>query len=185
MASQVKPSIKVWLMGPDETGIVYRIALVIKNHRGSIERLRSMQFAGRFALTLIASFGDATPDDVQAAIAELRRNPLGPAFDIEAEEFLTDKQSRPGNTWIFVFRGPDNIGVVEHLSYQFFKRDINLEAVVAEADPVDHEPMSGTATFKSSFHAKIPDDVDVKAFLKDLEREALQINHKFDPFELP
>lgn len=177
--------IKVWLIGPDEPGIVYRIALVLKNHGGSIVRLRSMQFADRFALTLIASFPEHARSAASAAVSQLLDNPLGPAFEIFAGETETYKRTKPGSSWVFTFKGPDRMGVVEHFAYQFSKRELNLEAVMADTDPTVHDAMSGALTFKSAFHATVPDDVDIALLLEDLEREAIEIGHTFDHTSLP
>lgn len=165
-----KRFIKVSGIGPDQPGIVYKVARVIRKNAGNIYLQRSMQVAGDFALTLIASFGAENSGGLRNVLAAFGQDALGDDFKLFAREIDMNsfaRQNEGGAKYVVTIAGDDQAGIVESMALILFQNNLNLIFFESE---VAYRPFQGTPTFSAMFEIAVPDGFDMETFSAELEQ---------------
>lgn len=162
--------IKVSGIGQDRVGLVYRIAKVIRKHEGNIVLQRSMQGAGEFAVTFIASFDRENLDGMSRVVDSFGRDALGDDFIVFARGIKPDcfaAHDGGGAKYVVTVSGDDQAGIVESMTLLLFQNNLNLILMESE---VSHRPFQGTPIFSSKFEITVPGGFDMDAFVQELEQ---------------
>lgn len=167
-----KRLVKISGMGPDRQGIVYKIASVIRKAEGNILLQRSMQVAGDFHITVVASFDNGNADAAAEVEGALSLGALGHDFVAFAREIkLANFAHRDGDgsKCVVTASGPDRMGLVESMTLFLLDNNLNVEAMDSK---VSNLAEHGTYMFDSVFEITIPEDFDMEKFSEELEQIA-------------
>lgn len=162
--------IKVSGIGRDRLGIVYKIAKVIRRNGGNIYLQRSMQVAGEFAVTVIASFDRENLSGMHNVLRLFEQDALGEEFIIFARQIGMNSfapQNQDGTKYVVTVSGDDQIGIVESMTLILLQNSINLDSMESE---VSYRPFQGTPTFSAMFEITVPGGFDMSAFSSELEQ---------------
>jgi len=85
--------VKVSGIGRDRIGIIYKSAKLLRRFRGNILFHRSVQFAGDFTFTMIASFSDISSKRLAAVINGFAPDMFGEDFLVFARVFQPKDRS--------------------------------------------------------------------------------------------
>jgi glycine cleavage system regulatory protein/CheY-like chemotaxis protein len=162
--------IKVSGIGRDQPGISYRIAKMIRRNGGNILLQRSMQVAGEFALTVIASFDKENQAGQLKVLQSVGKDVLADDFIVFAREIEMSSfapKDEGGTKYVVTVAGDDQAGIVESITLLLLQNNLNLTSMESE---VAARPFQGTPTFSSKFDITVPDEFDMDAFIEEIEQ---------------
>jgi glycine cleavage system regulatory protein len=155
------------LIGPDHPGIVDALSEVISTQGGNWLESRMAQLAGKFAGVLWIEVAD----ERAAALAEALRGLESTGLHLVVEDAApaTAAQLRPIEIELV---GQDRPGLVHEIAYVLAAQRINVEELATDRPTA---AMSGTPMFQAHVRASMPEDVDVSAVRRQLERLAADL----------
>jgi glycine cleavage system regulatory protein len=155
------------LIGPDHPGIVDAVSDVISSHGGNWLDSRMAQLAGKFAGVLWIEVADGRAAELEAALRALEATGLH--LVVERSEPAPSPRLRPIEIDLV---GQDRPGLVHEIAYVLASHRINVEELSTDRPTA---AMSGTAMFEARIKASMPEDVDVDAVRRRLERLAADL----------
>ncbi|MBV9958238.1 MAG: hypothetical protein JO360_07450 [Acidobacteria bacterium] len=168
--------IKISGIGQDRLGIVYKMAKVIRKNNGSIILQRSMQVAGEFAVTIIASFDKDNLSGLQNVLTFFESGTFGENFIVLGREITlsnTAPQDQRGTKYVVNIAGLDQRGIVESMTLILIQNGLNLISMYSE---VSFQPFTGTPTFSSIFEIIVPEGYDMEIFSAEIDQFAKDID---------
>jgi len=168
-------SLVLTVLGPDQPGVVERLAGWIAAREGNWLESRMCRLGGEFAGILRCRL----PADRQPALRDSLR-------ELEAAGFAVEMKPDPGHARgegrviALELVGQDRPGIVREISGALARQGINVEELSTGCESA---PMSGEPLFRAALQAWLPEGCDLEKLRADLERIAadLQVDVSFDP----
>jgi glycine cleavage system regulatory protein len=161
-------SVVLTLIGPNTTGIVYRVAQIVGAHGGNWLGARMANLAGQFAGIVQLELPEA---NVEAFTNEVRRlESTGMRF-LVAHGDAGASGAMPELLHLELV-GQDHPGIVRDVAQALASRGVSIEQLVT--DRVSGA-FSGEALFRAVAQLRVPDDVPADALRHALEGVAQEV----------
>jgi glycine cleavage system regulatory protein len=162
------------ILGPDRTGLVESVARVVAAHGGNWLESRMCRLGGEFAGILRVEIPADKKSALLAALPTLQQQGLQIVVRDDAPVSLPV----PGQQTKLEIVGSDRPGIVREITTALARANVNVEEFFSE---VVSAPMSGETLFKASARLQLPEDCDLAALKRDLEKIAadLQVDVSF------
>ncbi|MDE3066034.1 MAG: glycine cleavage system protein R [Verrucomicrobiota bacterium] len=166
------------LLGPDQTGLVERVARAVAGRGGNWLESRMCRLGGEFAGILRIE----VPAAEKAALLDALQKISGLQVVVRSDEPPT-AAARPRQAKLEVM-GHDRPGIVRELSAALARAGVNVEEFSSE---VTSAPMSGETLFKAVASLQLPERCDLAGLKDELEKIAtdllvdLSLAEVFDP----
>lgn len=148
-------------VGPDQPGLVEKIARVVHRHGGNWLESRMSQLAGQFAGIARVSIEAQNAGALQTALEALSDGALTVVVRASAAAMAASDSEMTLN-----ILGPDRPGIVQEVSHALASCGINL----LEMDTrVSSAPMSAEALFEADARVAIPAGLDLPALEERLD----------------
>ena len=156
------------IIGPDRTGLVESVARVVAEHGGNWLESRMCRLGGGFAGILRVEIPAEQKSALLAALQKLQANGLQIVVrdDAPASAKISGRQTK------LELVGSDRPGIVREITAALARANVNVEEFSSE---VVSAPMSGETLFKAGARLQLPEDCDVAALKKDLEKIAADL----------
>ncbi len=155
------------LIGPDRPGIVDAVSDVVSTHGGNWLESRMAQLAGKFAGVLLLEVAEDRAAALEEALKGLESRGLH--LVVERSEPVAPIRLRPIGIEVV---GQDRPGLVREIANVLAAQGINVEELSTDRPTA---AMSGTAMFEAHIRASVPEDVDLIAVHRRLERLAADL----------
>ena len=154
------------VIGPDRTGLVESVARAVAGHGGNWLESRMCRLGGEFAGILRVEI----PADQQPALLEALHKIPGLHVVVHPEPAAAPAiQGRQAKLEIV---GADQTGIVHEITSALARAGVNVEEFSSE---VVSAPMSGENLFKASARLQLPENCNLAALKKDLEKIAADL----------
>jgi glycine cleavage system regulatory protein len=156
------------IIGPDRTGLVESVARAVADHGGNWLESRMCRLGGEFAGILRIEIPAEKKAPLMAALEDLQENGLQIVVrdDKPAAAALAGKQTK------LEIVGSDRPGIVREITSALARANVNVEEFFSE---VVSAPMSGETLFKASARLQLPQNCDLAALKRDLEKIAADL----------
>jgi glycine cleavage system regulatory protein len=159
-------SLVITLIGADRTGLVESVARVVAEHGGNWLESRMCRLGGEFAGILRVEI----PAEKKSSLLDALQKISGLNVTVRSDE--TKISAAQGRQTKFEIVGSDRPGIVREITSALARANVNVEEFSSE---VVSAPMSGETLFKASARLQLPDNCDVAALKKDLEKIAADL----------
>jgi glycine cleavage system regulatory protein len=159
-------SLVITLIGADRTGLVESVARVVAEHGGNWLESRMCRLGGEFAGILRVEI----PAEKKSSLLDALQKISGLNVTIRSDE--TKISAAQGRQTKFEIIGSDRPGIVREISAALARANVNVEEFSSE---VVSAPMSGETLFKASARLQLPENCDLAALKKDLEKIAADL----------
>ena len=156
------------IIGPDRTGLVESVARAVAEHGGNWLESRMCRLGGEFAGILRIEIPAEKKSPLIAALQDLQRDGL--QIVIRADEpgagLATGRQTK------LEIVGSDRPGIVREITSALARANVNVEEFFSE---IVSAPMSGETLFKASVRLQLPENCNLAALKRDLEKIAADL----------
>ena len=152
------------LIGPDHPGIVDSVSEVVDAHGGNWLESRMAHLAGKFAGVLCIEVAEERAEALEEALGKLEASGLRVVVERSAPVEATRQHAMEID-----LLGLDRPGLVHEISALLAEHRINVEELATDRTTSAH---SGDLMVHARLNVAIPEDVDVAAVRRDLERLA-------------
>ena len=159
-------SLVMTLIGPDRTGLVESIARAVAAHGGNWLESRMCRLGGEFAGILRIEVPAEKKSLLLAALQKI------PGFSVVVQPDPKPAPVTPGRQTRLEIVGSDRPGIVREITSALARAGVNVEEFSSE---VVSAPMSGEMLFKAGARLRLPEDCDLAALKKDLEKIAADL----------
>jgi glycine cleavage system regulatory protein len=168
----MQTSLVLTLIGADRTGLVESVARVVAEHGGNWLESRMCRLGGEFAGILRIEI----PAEKKSSLLDALQKISGLNVTVRSNE--TKISAGQGRQTKFEIVGSDRPGIVHEISAALARANVNVEEFSSE---VVSAPMSGETLFKASARLQLPENCDLAALKRDLEKIAadLQVDVSF------
>ena len=157
------------LIGPDATGIVARMAVIVESHEGNWLDSRMIRMGGYFSGILrIALKEDQLPGFEEEVAAFMQET--GYRYALQPAEF--EPQSTDGQIAYLQLSGQDHPGIVRAIFEAFQASGVNVEEL---STGLQAAPWSGTPVFEAKARLFVPAGVALDALQDRLEALAADL----------
>ena len=156
------------IIGPDRTGLVESVARTVAEHGGNWLESRMCRLGGEFAGILRIEIPSERKAPLLVALQDLQANGL----QIVIRDDKPVSISAPSRNTKLEIVGGDRPGIVREITSALARANVNVEEFFSE---VISAPMSGETLFKASVRLQLPENCDVAALKKDLEKIAADL----------
>jgi glycine cleavage system regulatory protein len=153
------------LIGPDRTGLVEAVAGAVAGHDGNWLESRMCRLGGEFAGILRVE----VPADKKSALLDTLQKI--PGLNVIVHPGGTKIPSAGRQTKMEII-GQDRPGIVHEISAALARAGVNVEEFSSE---VASAPISGETLFKAVARLQLPENCDLAALKKDLEKIAADL----------
>jgi glycine cleavage system regulatory protein len=153
------------IIGPDRTGLVESVARVVAGQGGNWLESRMCRLGGEFAGILRMEIPEEKKPQLLDALQKLQSNGL--QIVVRADQPVS--VAAQGKQTELEIVGSDRPGIVREIASALARANVNVEEFFSE---VVSAPMSGETLFKASARLQLPEQCDVAALKKDLEKIA-------------
>ena len=162
------------VIGPDKTGLVESVARVVADHGGNWLESRMCRLGGEFAGILRIEIPAEKKPPILAALGDLPENGL----QIVVRDDAPVSTSAQGRQTKLEIIGSDRPGIVREITSALARAGVNVEEFFSE---LVSAPMSGETLFKAGARLQLPENCDLAALKRDLEKIAadLQVDVSF------
>lgn len=150
--------------GPDQVGLVEKIADFIRQRNCNIEDSKMAVLAGEFAFMLLIS-GDS--DDIHHIAVSDKELSAYTGLDVLVRKPARQKTSQASIPYRLTASCMDHPGVVHRLSTTLSLRGINIESMETKTYSA---PVSGTPIFRMEAVIAVPTGVKISALRTQLEQ---------------
>lgn len=147
------------VLGPDEPGLVDRIAALVVEHGGNWERSHMARLGGRFAGIVEVGLPDERSDALKAALSSLR------GLEVIVDESGVEPAA-PGTTVTLSLVGSDRPGLVHSVTQALVEVGANIEELTSTTSSA---PMAGGSLFEATVTVALPASLDVAIVRERLE----------------
>jgi glycine cleavage system regulatory protein len=154
------------VIGPDRTGLVEAVARAVADHGGNWLESRMCRLGGAFAGILRVE----VPAEKKSALLEALQNISGLKVIVHPGETKTSLASAQLTKLDII--GQDRPGIVREISAALARAGVNVEEFSSE---VASGPMSGEMLFKASARLQLPQNCNLSALKRDLEKIAADL----------
>jgi glycine cleavage system regulatory protein len=154
------------LIGPDRTGLVESVARAVAAHGGNWLESRLCRLGGEFAGILRVEI----PADKKPALLEALQKIYGLNVVVRADQ--TNNPSRGARQTKLEIVGHDRPGIVREISATLARAGVNVEEFSSE---VASAPMTGETLFNAVARLQLPEDCNIAALKRDLEKIAADL----------
>ncbi|HTV76222.1 MAG TPA: ACT domain-containing protein [Candidatus Baltobacteraceae bacterium] len=154
------------IIGPDRTGLVESVARAVADHGGNWLESRMCRLGGEFAGILRVEIPAEKKSSLLAALGKIS----GLNITVRDDEIKISTASARQTTLEIV--GSDRPGIVREISAALARANVNVEEFFSE---VVSAPMSGETLFKASARLQLPENCNLAALKKDLEKIAADL----------
>ena len=162
------------VIGPDRTGLVESVARAVADHGGNWLESRMCRLGGEFAGILRVEIPAEKKSALLAALQKLQSAGL----QIVVRPDQPAATAIPGKQTKLEIVGADRPGIVHEITSALARANVNVEEFSSE---VVSAPMSGENLFKAGARLQLPENCNLTALKKDLEKIAadLQVDVSF------
>jgi glycine cleavage system regulatory protein len=155
------------LLGPDQPGLVDRVASTVAQHRGNWLESRMVRLGGQFAGVLRAEVPAEQESQLLDALRSLQHQGLAVAIHTEAPP-------PPIHTTATSLEllGQDRPGIIRQLSAALARHRVNVEELETRCESA---PMTGETLFRARALLHIPSSCDRASLQTELERIAADL----------
>jgi glycine cleavage system regulatory protein len=164
------------IIGPDRTGLVESVARVVAENGGNWLESRMCRLGGEFAGILRVEINAEKKSDLLAHLQKISGLTVTIHSDAAKISRLNARQTK------LDIIGSDHPGIVREITSALARADVNVEEFSSE---VVSAPMSGEDLFKADARLQLPENCDVAALKKDLEKIATDLQVDVSFAELP
>ena len=159
-------SLVLTVIGPDEPGVVERVATTVAEHHGNWTESRMSHLGGQFAGIALVQ----VPSDRSAALVAA----LGALDGLSVVTRRTDEgePNRPYQRVSLDLIGTDHPGIVAQISAALAAHQVNVEELTTRT--ID-APMSGAQMFHAEAVVAVPRDADLALIAEGLEAIATDL----------
>jgi glycine cleavage system regulatory protein len=154
------------LVGPDRTGLVESVARAVAEHGGNWLESRMCRLGGEFAGILRIE----VPADKKKPLLAVLQKISG--LNVVVHSGQPGVAAAPGRQTALEIVGSDRPGIVHEITSALARANVNVEEFFSE---VSSAPMSGETLFKASARLQLPENCDLAALKKDLEKIAADL----------
>jgi glycine cleavage system regulatory protein len=154
------------VIGPDKTGLVETVACAVAGHGGNWLESRMCRLGGEFAGILRVEI----PADKKPALLDALQKISGLHVTIRDDETRVFP-ANAGQTKLEIV-GSDRPGIVREISAALARANVNVEEFSSE---IVSAPMSGENLFKAAARLQLPENCDLAALKRDLEKIAADL----------
>jgi glycine cleavage system regulatory protein len=154
------------VIGPDRTGLVESVARVVAEQGGNWLESRMCRLGGEFAGILRVE----VPADRKANLLTAMQNISGLQVVVRPDERKTSPAKARETRFEIV--GSDRPGIVRDITSALARAQVNVEEFSSE---LISAPMSGETLFKASARLQLPEQCDLTALKRDLEKIAADL----------
>jgi glycine cleavage system regulatory protein len=156
------------IIGPDRTGLVESVARAVADHGGNWLESRMCRLGGEFAGILRIEIPSEKKSPLLAALEDLQENGL----QIVIRDDRPVATSASGKQTKLEIIGSDRPGIVREITSALARANVNVEEFSSE---LVSAPMSGEILFKAGARLQLPENCDLAALKKDLEKIAADL----------
>ena len=154
------------IIGPDRTGLVESVARVVADHGGNWLESRMCRLGGEFAGILRVEL----PADKKQPLLEALQKISGLTVVVQPGTAIpVATHGRPVKLEVV---GHDRPGIVREITRALARANVNVEEFSSE---VASAPMSGETLFKAAARLQLPENCDLAALKKELEKIAADL----------
>ena len=155
------------IISPDRTGLVESVARVVADHGGNWLESRMCRLGGEFAGILRVEIPAAKKSALLAALQKLQTDGL----QIVVRDDAPTSAAAGKQTHLEII-GADRPGIVREITCALARAGVNVEEF---SSAISSAPMSGEPLFKASARLQLPDQCDVAALKRELEKIAADL----------
>ena len=154
------------IIGPDSTGLVESVARAVAEHGGNWLESRMCRLGGEFAGILRIEIPAEKKSPLLAALQKI------PGLQRRGAPDPKPAPATPGKQTKLEIVGSDRPGIVREITSALARANVNVEEFSSE---IVSAPMSGETLFKASARLQLPENCDLAALKKDLEKIAADL----------
>jgi glycine cleavage system regulatory protein len=164
----MRNSLVMTIIGKDRTGLVESVAGIVAEHGGNWLESRMCRLGGEFAGILRID----APAERQASLIAALNSLQARGLCIVVYPDQTGGAAPGGKLTSLEIVGHDRPGIIRQISHALAGQGINVEELSSECISA---PMSGEILFKAQARLRLPQDCNVSALRKELEKIAADL----------
>lgn len=154
------------IIGPDRTGLVESVARVVADHGGNWLESRMCRLGGEFAGLLRVEIPSEKKSSLLAALQKIS------GLNVTVRDDAAKIPRTGARLTKLEIVGHDRPGIVREITSALARAGVNVEEFSSE---VASAPMSGETLFKAVARLQLPQNCDLAALKKDLEKIAADL----------